>query len=107
MAKIPTADPEVVNNVGLQRYEISSDQALAGFAEYRPASGGVVFTHTEVASAFEGRGIGSRLAKAALDDVQSRHERVDPACPFIAGYIEHHPEYAGLIEGDRPDSQPG
>ncbi len=47
------------------RFEAHLDGDLAGFAEYQLAEGLIVFTHTEVDESFEGRGVGSALARAA------------------------------------------
>ncbi len=56
-----------------------------------------MFTHTVIDPAFEGQGMGSRLVKAALDDVRQRGERVVPQCAFVADYIRRHPAYADLV----------
>ena len=45
----------------------------------------------------EGRGIASKLAKTALDYSRAEGLTVVPLCPFIASYIERHPEYADLV----------
>ena len=79
------------------RYEVTVDGELAGFAAYRDTGGARVFTHTEVFDAFEGKGIGSVLARGALDAVRATGVRVVARCPFIAGYIERHDEYADLL----------
>ncbi|NJC21592.1 hypothetical protein BJ994_000668 [Arthrobacter pigmenti] len=93
-------DAQVSNNSDAGRYEISLDGKPAGFAEYRLKDSRVIFTHTEVDSAFEGRGAGSTLARYALDDVRSRGLQAAPLCPFIAAYIERHPEYQDLVATD-------
>lgn len=100
----PTADEEVVDNVAESRYEIRADGDVAGFAAYTRSGDHVTFTHTEIDDAFEGRGLGSRLARAALDHTRQQHRTVTPECPFIAGYIERHPEYNDLIH---PGKLPG
>ena len=79
------------------RYEVLVDGALAGFAVYHVRGGRHLFVHTEVDDAFEGRGIGSALARGALDDVRRQGGRVVPVCPFIAGWIDKHPDYADLV----------
>ena len=81
-----------------QRYEARLGDELAGIAEYRRRDGRTVFTHTEVGDEFEGRGIGGALARAALDDVRARGERAVPVCPFIAEWIERHPDYQDLVD---------
>lgn len=89
---------EVRNNPGESRYEAWLDGDLAGVAVYGLGPSTVVFTHTEVYPAFEGKGIGGALANGALEDVRSGGEYdVIPLCPFIKSYIEKHPEYADLV----------
>lgn len=92
-----TDDPAVSNDTDRSRYEISVDGQLAGFAAYRVTDGSVVLTHTEIEPEFENRGLGGRLAKAALDDIRRQGTTVTPQCPFIAGYIDRHEEYADLV----------
>jgi predicted GNAT family acetyltransferase len=79
------------------RYVATLDGDEAGFSAYRVSGDVVTFTHTEVGERFEGRGIGSQLARAALDDVRRQGKRVRPLCPFIARYIREHDEYADLV----------
>lgn len=90
---------EITDNAGEGRYEIRVDGGLAGFAEYERRGGAVVFTHTEVDPAFEGKGIGSALARGALDDVRAKGDPVVPVCPFIKKWIEKHPDYQDLVKG--------
>jgi len=78
------------------RYELLVDGVVAGISVYRLRDGVMTFEHTEVDAAFEGRGLGSRLAAFALDDVRSRGLRIRVECPFIRSYIRRHPEYADL-----------
>lgn len=80
-----------------QRYEATIDGKVAGFAEYLTTGPLTVFTHTEVDPAYEGRGVGSALARYALDDMRARDRRVLPVCPFIKEWIGRHPDYSGLI----------
>lgn len=80
------------------RYEARDGETLAGLAAYLLADHNmIVFTHTEVEPDYEGKGVGSQLARAALDDARGRGLRVVPVCPFIKGWIERHPDYADLV----------
>ena len=89
-------DGEVRNNEAAHRYELEVDGQRA-IAEYRLRPGRISFTHTEVPDALEGRGIGTRLVKAALDDARAKGLKVVPACPFVKHYIDKHSEYADLL----------
>jgi len=56
----------------------------------------IAFTHTEVPSVIEGRGVASALARRALDDARAAGDRVLPRCAFFAHYMREHPEYDDL-----------
>ena len=87
-----------------QRFELRIDGELTGFIQYRSEDGTVVMTHAEVAPAFEGRGLGIAMVKAALDFVRESGRTVVPRCWFVAAYIDKHPEYADLLAARRgPD----
>lgn len=86
-------DLRVVDQPARQRYEALLGERVVGYTEYRLVGGRVIFFHTEVDRAVEGRGVGSRLAAGALDDAKARGLRITVKCPFIAAYIRRHPEY--------------
>jgi predicted GNAT family acetyltransferase len=79
---------EVRNNPTEYRYEVLADGELAGYAQYGLGRGRIAFVLTEVYESYEG--LGSRLARAALDDARARGLKVMPLCSFIAGFIERH-----------------
>jgi predicted GNAT family acetyltransferase len=95
----PAPVVRVADHPAEHRFEAHVGDRLAGFAAYRSEPGRVVFTHTEILPEFEGHGIGSRLAAAALDEVRARGLAVTPVCPFIKAFIGRHPEYADLVTG--------
>lgn len=87
---------QVINNEAAGRFEIHLDGHVA-FTEYRRVDEGIYFPHTLVPRELEGRGLGSELAQAALAFVRAQHTMILPACSFLAGYIERHPEYHDLV----------
>lgn len=87
----------VIDNKERRRYEAHLNGELAGVLTYTVDDGVAVLPHTGVESRFEGRGIGGKLAKAALDGAREQGLKVAPWCPFIAAYIEKNPEYADLV----------
>ena len=90
-------DAVVADNPQRHRFELHVGETVAGFAAYRLEPDRVVFTHTEIDPAFEGQGLGSRLAAGALDAVRARGLAIVPQCPFIAAYVKRHPEYQDLV----------
>jgi predicted GNAT family acetyltransferase len=88
---------EVADNPQAARYEVTLDGRLAGFAEYRLKADKIVLVHTEILPEFEGKGLGGRLASAALDGARDAGLTVVPLCPFMADYIKRHPQYADLV----------
>jgi predicted GNAT family acetyltransferase len=94
----PAAEPaiSVDDDAEHGRYVIRVDGEVAGHVVYRPFDGGLDLVHTEIDDRFEGRGLGGKLAKGVLDDVRRRGLLMTPTCPFLASYVERHPEYEDL-----------
>ena len=98
---IDEADIHLLDNPDESRYEVRVGDALAGFAVYEiegVPTPRFVFVHTEIDPAFEGHGLGGRLARFALDDAVTKGMPLVPRCSFIATYIRRHPEYLSALE---------
>jgi len=93
------AEPTVLDAAEWSRFEIHVDGRTAGFAAYRMKDPRLmVLTHTEIDDAYEGRGLGSVLVRAALDSARGRGLSVRPDCPFVRAYIARHPDdYLALV----------
>ena len=79
------------------RYEARTETgALAGVLTYQVTGPIVVFTHTEVDPAFEHQGVGSALARAALESARAKSRTVVPMCPFVATWLDQHKEFEPL-----------
>ncbi|MEV6595674.1 NAD(+)/NADH kinase [Actinoplanes sp. NPDC051346] len=90
-------DAVVVDSFEQSRYEILLGGELAGVLHYRRDGERIELAHTEIDQAFEGRGLAGRLASAALGDARRRSASVLATCPFVAGYVERHPEFTDLL----------
>jgi uncharacterized protein len=90
-------DVEVTDNASERRYEARMAGTLVGFVTYRSTPGRLAFIHTEVDPEVRRRGIGGALARGALDDARARDVTVRAVCPFIAHFIDAHPEYGDLV----------
>ena len=91
---------QVVHDPAQQRFAVSVDGELAGFAEYRSRSGGTRrdFTHTEIDPAYAGQGLGGTLVSAALEQTRAEGLTIIPHCPFVAAWLRRHPDFAGTVE---------
>lgn len=91
------SDIQVTDNAEQHRFEIVSDGAEAGFADYELTEGAIDFTHTVVHDDFAGQGVAGTLVSHALDSARDRNLRVIPTCSFVKSYIDKHPAYADLV----------
>lgn len=87
---------KLIDNEESNQYEFYIE-GLVPRIEYIKAKGKIFLTHTEVPASLEGKGIGSALIKAALEDVKKKDLTLIPLCVFVAGYIKKHPEWKTLV----------
>jgi uncharacterized protein len=91
------SQPQVVDNAQAGQFEIRLDGERAGVAVYSRQGSIISFSHTVIDSRHSGHGLGSALARGALDAARTDGLSVLPFCPFIRAYIEKHPEYIELV----------
>ena len=91
MSSIP-----VTHNAARHRFEVELDGEV-GELTYAERPGVLVLQHTGVPPAIEGRGVGSALVRAALEHARAEGLKVVPQCPFVAAYLERHPEDHDLV----------
>ncbi len=78
------------------RFELDVDGEVA-WVRYTLQPGQITLIHTEVPRALEGRGVGSRIARAVLDHVRASGLKLVVVCPFITAWMKKHPEYDDLL----------
>jgi len=93
---IAVDDLNVEHNVAARRFELHYGDAISRL-EYHLRDSTIVYTHTVVPPALEGHGLAARLAREALDYAREKGLRVVPRCPYVADYIEKHPDYGDLV----------
>ena len=93
-----SSDPaDITNNEKESQLEVSTLDGLA-YLRYRVMrNGNLMLSHTEVPAALAGRGLASRLARAGLEMARARGMKVVIKCPFVASFVERHPEYQDLV----------
>lgn len=89
-------DIDIVHDKQAKRFETSIN-GQTGYISYQERGDKLVYDHTIVPRALEGRGIGSALVKHALKYAQDNNKKVVPQCSFVASYIDRHPEFQDLL----------
>ena len=92
-----TDETGVRDNPAAHRFEVWVGEQKAGFSAYRLEGDAYAFTHTEIAQAAEGKGLGSRLVGEALTQLRDRGVAVLPYCPFVKAYLQRHREFVDLV----------
>jgi len=87
----------VHRNEPAHRFEAELDGTPAGFIEYKVRGNEILLIHTETLAGFEGKGVASALAQAALDEIRERDEKAVVICPFITSWLTRHPEYQDIV----------
>ena len=94
-----TSPPLTVrDNPDRHRFEIDLGDGSIAIAEYTLPAGKIMFTHTEVPEAHEGKGIGTMLIEFGLAAARERGLKVIPICPFFAAYMQEHSDVQDLLE---------
>ncbi len=86
----------VVNNSAGQQFEVTVGSATAVLT-YRLKGDRISLVHTMVPESMAGRGIGSALAKTALEYARDHQLRVLVLCPYVKEYLKTHPVYQPLV----------
>jgi predicted GNAT family acetyltransferase len=80
------------------RFTIAVDGKTVGLADYVDRAGQRIFTHTETADGYGGRGIATILVAHALEATREAGLRIVPSCSMVADYVDKHPEYDDIVD---------
>jgi uncharacterized protein len=100
---VVTDDPNVIDNAGAHRFEVTIDGHTAELV-YAVDGDRLVLIHTGVPDELEGHGLGGRLVRAALERAVREDLIVEPRCPFARSWLERHPDDAARVKIDWPAS---
>ncbi len=88
---------KVVHNQTRHRFELTTESGTA-VLEYAEKPGGVLdLFHTLVPRADRGKGAGRTLVREAMEYARAHRQRIIPTCPYVAAWLERHPEYRELV----------
>lgn len=88
--------PNVVHNETESRFEVKLEDD-SGILLYEMVDDVMDILSVQVPPAHRKRGIGSAIAKAALDYARDNDLRVIPTCPFVQSFIRDNAEYGMLV----------
>lgn len=86
----------VTHNAERHRFEVEVEGQTA-VLDYQRRGKTLALTHTEVPPQVSGQGVGSLLTEYALTWAGEQGMKVAPECPFVARFIDGHPEYRELV----------
>jgi predicted GNAT family acetyltransferase len=88
---------EVEHEAERQRFVVRFAEGEGELVYRRTAAGALDLVHTGVEPRLRRRGIGESLIRAALTFARTHGLRVIPTCPFVARWLDKHPEERDLI----------
>lgn len=87
------------DNPAENRFETEIDGHLAK-VEYKLDGRTIVFEHTIVPEALQGRGLAGQLAQTCLASARERGLSVTPVCPVFVNYMKKRPETHDLLSSE-------
>lgn len=88
--------PDVQHDASAHAFTAAVDGGTAEL-EYQRDGDQIVFTHTFVPEDARGQNLGTALVEAGLAYAREHSLTVVPQCPFVASYVEEHPEAQDLL----------
>lgn len=85
------------------RFEISVDGKVAGFAQFLDREGRRIFFHTEIGEEYGGQGLGGALAREMIPQTIDAGLTVVPVCPFVKKWLERHDQHAEHVALPTPE----
>ena len=80
------------------KFELSEDGKSAGILNFQKKDESTIeIVHTEVDPAFEGKGLGKELVKAAVEYAKKNDFKILASCPYAKQVIDKNPEYKDML----------
>jgi predicted GNAT family acetyltransferase len=99
----PTFDFAVVRDEKSGSYDaIVGDTAIGALTYNVAGENRLVLLAASVYPEFRKQGVATELIRRVLDDVRTQGKTVTILCPIVRTFIDHHTEYADLIDPVHP-----
>jgi predicted GNAT family acetyltransferase len=96
-------DFSIVNDKKAGIYEaLAGDTTIGGLPYTDAGSDRLLLLATSVSPEYRNRGVATELIRRVLDDVRTQGKTVTIMCPIVRGFIEHHLDYADLVDPKHP-----
>jgi predicted GNAT family acetyltransferase len=93
-------EQRIEHDRGARRFFMELPEGVAYLA-YEPAGRATIdLQHTIVPPEAQGRGIATALATAAFDYARTEGLQVIPSCPFVAAWLDDHPDDRDIVADD-------
>ncbi len=80
------------------RFEAREDERFAGKIEYSTRDENkIVIEHTEVDSAFQGKGVGKDLVHEAAEYARENNLKIIPVCSYAKKFLERTSDYDDVL----------
>ena len=93
----------VSRETGPDRFEVSCDGAVAGFAQFVDHDGRRVLFHTEIGEEFGGQGLAGTVVETAVRATRDEGLTVVPVCPYVTKWLTKHTDHGATIAQPTPD----
>lgn len=97
-------EPTVSRETHPDRFEVTDDGQVAGFAQFVDVDGQRIFFHTEIGEAFGGRGLAGVVVGQALAATRDEGLRIVPVCPFVKKYVGKHHDFDDIVDKVTPEA---
>jgi predicted GNAT family acetyltransferase len=87
---------ELINNQPIHNFELFVDGHRA-FIDYQQKGDKIFLIHTEVPVELEGKGVAAAMVEKAFKYIEAHNLKMVPYCPYIKGFLKHHPEWDRLL----------
>ncbi|MBB4079486.1 hypothetical protein GGR28_002111 [Lewinella aquimaris] len=87
----------VVNNQEKSRFEVVNGSQVSKLLYQMNGSDKIDLVHSEVPEDLAGQGIGSAMVTTALQYARDNNLMAIPSCPFVASYVQRHPEWNDVV----------
>jgi len=95
---MPAATPLDIHHEPAAKRFVARTGGVEAVLEYATVDAKTLdYHHTFVPPVLRGGGIASQLTEYALRYARDNGLKVRPTCPFVASYLERHPEFQSLV----------